>query len=199
MSSEPLTPWLLRFGYENGMFPMSCDDGTVEWYQSHPRALMPIEGIRVSRSLLRTWKRGHLCVTYDAAFTDVMRSCLRPTANWISEEFIQVYSLCHKQGWAHSCEVWMEDELVGGIYGLAIGGCFCGESMFHRVTDASKVALWKMVDHCRELGFTMFDAQIMNPHLESLGAFNIPHGDYMRRLEVAKLVQTEWDRCPFKL
>jgi leucyl/phenylalanyl-tRNA--protein transferase len=194
--SEPLTPWLLRYGYEQGMFPMSNDDGEVEWYQSNPRAMFPMEGIHVSRSLKRSWHRGEFRVTFDEAFEEVISSCRRPLENWISLEFIRVYTEVHHQGWGHSCEVWMRDQLVGGVYGLAIGGCFCAESMFHRATDASKIALWFLLDRCCELGFVMFDAQIMNPHLRSLGAYNISHREYVSRLEEAKRLDTAWDSWP---
>lgn len=192
MISEELTPWLIRYAYERAVFPMANDDGTVDWYQPYERALFPIEGVRVSRSLERTIRRNTFEVKFDTAFTEVMRGCLRPDENWINEDFIRVYSQTHREGWGHCCECWLGDRLVGGVYGIALGSCFCAESMFHRETDASKVALWALVERCRELGFTIFDAQIMNPHLKSLGAFEIPHAEYERLLNEALKRRTAW-------
>jgi len=194
MSGEQLTPFLIRYGYRQGAFPMTMEDGTVSWFQPRKRALFPIQGIHVSHSLSQTIRQNKFDVTFDQAFEQVMRGCLRPTDNWISEEFIQVYTEIHREGWAHSCECWLDGQLCGGVYGVAIGACFCAESMFHRETDASKVALWAMVNKCRELGFKIFDAQIMNPHLASLGAFEITHREYMRRLNEALHVETDWSR-----
>jgi leucyl/phenylalanyl-tRNA---protein transferase len=194
---EELTPWLIRYAYSEGAFPMTMDDGSVEWFQPINRALFPIEGIHVSasmRKVLRKVDRGDLFeVTFDTAFEDVMRGCLRePGENWISEEFIRVYTQIHHEGWAHSVEVWEENQLVGGLYGIALGSCFCAESMFHRTTNASKVALWAMVEKCRSLGFTIFDAQVMNPHLESLGAYPMPHAEYVGLLKEALGRATVW-------
>jgi leucyl/phenylalanyl-tRNA--protein transferase len=176
---------------------MTMHDGRVEWFQPRERTLFPIEGIHVSHTLARTIRRGVFEVRFDTAFEQVMRGCLRPDDNWISEEFIQCYTQIHLEGWGHCCECWYEGELVGGVYGVAIGSCFCGESMFHRRTNASKVALWAMVLRCRELGFTMFDAQIMNPHLESLGAFEITHRAYQRLLSEALARTTAWSANPY--
>lgn len=192
MDNLELTPWLIRYAYEEGAFPMTMDDGEVQWFQPRRRALFPIEGIHVSRSLQKVIRRGDFEVRFDTSFEQVMRACLRPDGNWISEDFIRVYTLIHHEGWAHCAECWQDGELVGGLYGIALGGCFCAESMFHRQTNASKVALWAMVDKCRNLGFTLFDAQIMNPHLRSLGAYEVSHLEYMRMLEEALDIQTDW-------
>ena len=164
---------------------MTVDEQTdeVEWFQPRKRCLLPITGIHVSKSLAKTIRKADFRITFNTAFIEVMRHCLRPPGeNWISEHFIRVYTEAHRQGWAHSCEVWVEDELVGGVYGLAIGAIFCAESMFHRRTDMSKVALWAMVNKCQELGFQLFDAQIMNPHLASLGAYEISNREYKKIL-----------------
>jgi len=196
MRGEELTPWLIRYGYERGAFPMTLEDGSVEWYQPRQRCLFPIEGIHVSRSLAKTIERGKFEIRFDTAFEQVMRGCLRPTDNWISEEFIRAYGQIHRQGWAHCSECWLDGELVGGAYGIALGTCFCAESMFHRVTDASKVALWALVRQCRELGFTIFDAQIMNPHLDSLGVFEVPHLAFEIMLSDALKRTTPWSANP---
>lgn len=180
--------------YSQGIFPMTMEDGEVGWFRPHVRALFPISGVHVSRSLAKKLRGDEFRITFDTAFEQVMRGCLRPGDNWISEEFIQVYSEIHRQGWGHSCEVWNGDKLVGGLYGIALGSCFCAESMFHRETNCSKIALWAMVERCRGLGFQIFDAQVMNPHLESMGAFEIEHDEYMELLEVALRVRTAWSR-----
>jgi leucyl/phenylalanyl-tRNA---protein transferase len=196
MSGEQLTPFLIRYGYRQGAFPMTTDDdGTISWFQPKRRALLPIEGIHVSHSLAKRIRHEDFEITFDTSFEDVMRCCLRPTDNWISEEIIRVYTQIHHEGWAHSCECWIDGELCGGVYGLAIGGCFCAESMFYRRTDASKVALWAMVNKCKDLGFKVFDAQIMNDHLRSLGAYEISHQEYMRRLGDALKIETAWSRA----
>ncbi len=202
MHGEELTPWLLRYGYERGAFPMTMDDGQVEWFRPFRRALFPIEGIKLSRSMRKVVSKvqfgerngAHFGVTFNRQFEQVMRNCLRPDENWISEHFIRAYTACHFEGWGHSVEVWRSGKLVGGLYGLAIGSIFCAESMFHRETNASKVALWAMVDRCREAGFTLFDAQIMNPHLKSLGAYEIGDYAYLQLLEKAKSHQIDFDR-----
>jgi leucyl/phenylalanyl-tRNA--protein transferase len=175
---------------------MTMEDDRVEWFQPRKRALFPIEGIHVSRTLASTIRKGTFEVRFDTSFEQVMRSCLRPEDNWISEEFIRCYTQIHREGWGHCSECWLDGELVGGVYGIAMGSCFCAESMFHRKTDASKVALWAMVNRCRELGFTIFDAQIMNPHLESLGAYEMPHRAYQRILRDALQQTTVWSTCP---
>ncbi len=176
------TPFVIREAYCQGAFPMAEPSGEIRWYMPYKRALFLIEGIHVSKSLAKAIKSDKFSVTFNQNFEDVMRSCLRPEANWISEEMIRVYTLIHHEGWAHSCEVWLDGKLVGGIYGLQIGTCFSAESMFHRETNASKIALWAMVNRCRECGYSMFDAQIMNLHLASMGAFEIEQAEFVARL-----------------
>src|SRR5690606_25279857 len=129
---------------------------------------------------------------FDTQFEQVVRGCFRPEDNWLSEHLVRVYTQTFHEGWGHCAEVWDDANLVGGIYGLALGSCFSAESMFHRRTNASKIALWAMVERCRELGFTMFDAQVMNPHLASLGAYEISHSQYLRRLQRALCHSTPW-------
>lgn len=196
MSSEKLTPATLEIIYRSGYFPMGTPRGKVELFEPYRRALFPLTGIRVSRSLARLLRpdRFPFRLTFDQAFEEVMRHCLRPMHNWINEEIIAAFVGCHEEGWAHSCEVWREDRLVGGVYGLAIGACFSAESMFHRESNASKVALWALIHHCRELGFTIFDAQIMNPHLESIGAFEVSQREYLSLLDRAAHKITPWSR-----
>ena len=192
-----MTPWLIRYAYEQAAFPMTMEDGLVEWFQPHFRALFPIEGIHVSRTLKATLRKELFEIRFDTAFEQVMRGCLRPKDNWISEEFIRCYTQIHLEGWGHCAECWQDGQLVGGAYGISLGTTFCAESMFHRKTDASKVALWALVNRCRELGFGMFDAQIMNPHLCSLGAYEIPHEEYASLLADGLSKSTIWSPNPY--
>lgn len=193
MNGEDLTPDLVLAAYPQGWFPMEDEDaGTVDWYAPYERALFPMEGVHVSRSLARRIRRGGFEVRFDTAFGDVMEACRRPGDNWIGPNILRCYGEIHRLGWAHSVEVWRGGRLVGGLYGVAIGGCFSAESMFHRETDMSKVALWAAVERCRTLGFRIFDAQVMNPHLESMGAFAMPHAAYLRRWRSAARTTTEW-------
>lgn len=200
---DTLSPPILLLGYSQGAFPMSEEDGSIHWYLPYVRAVFPIEGVHVSRSLARTLKKVKIlspqeplqegfCVTFDRDFTGVMRGCIRPSDNWINEHFVEVYTECHQLGWGHSCEVWFDGELVGGLYGIALGGVFCAESMFHRKTDCSKIALWAMVNKCRELGFEIFDAQLMNPHLERMGAVEMPQEEYMVKFSELIGKKTPW-------
>lgn len=183
---------VLRAAYSQGIFPMDNGEG-VEWYRPSRRALLPIEGIRVSRSLARVIRRGEFRITFDQAFGEVMEGCMdRPEGSWITDEFISAYSRCHQEGWAHSCEVWAGEELAGGVYGLAVGSMFCGESMFSRKPNASKVALWALVERARELGFRAFDCQIINPHTQSLGAFEVSGRSYDRLLAICLQESTPW-------
>lgn len=194
MRDVDLTPELIRSAYLYGAFPMGePETGEVDFYIPKTRAVFPIEGIRVSRSLAKTLREGRFEVRFDTSFEGVMRGCLRPFDNWITEGLIACYLQIHREGWAHCCETWLEGSLVGGVYGLALGGCFCAESMFHRETDASKVALRALVNRCRELGFVLFDAQVMNPHLESLGAKPMSHRTYLAELKSATTILTSWD------
>lgn len=189
-----LTPWLLRQAYAQGLFPMTDDDGVIRFYKSTRRALFPMTGAHVSRSLRRTMRLRALEIAYDQDFEATVRACIRPEweGNWIGEDLIRLYLMIHREGWAHSVEVRRDGLLVGGLYGVAIGTCFCAESMFHRETDMSKVALVHAVDHCRELGFTMFDAQVMNPHLARMGAVEVSEAEYSARLSEALTASTPW-------
>jgi leucyl/phenylalanyl-tRNA--protein transferase len=196
MKGEELTPWLIRYAYEQGVFPMTMEDGEVEWFQPYRRALFPVSGMHVSRSLAKVIRRCKFEIAFDSEFREVMRMCLRPSENWISEDFIRVYGEIHDQGWGHCVECRSEGRLVGGVYGIVLGSCFAAESMFHRETDASKVALWALIERCKALGFTMFDAQVMNPHLKSLGAFEVPHEEYLLMLDRALKRTTSWSGDP---
>jgi leucyl/phenylalanyl-tRNA---protein transferase len=182
-----LTPEGVELAYRHGIFPMA-DERTAEilWFRPDPRAVIPLDGFHVSRSLARTLRRAVFEVRVDTDFEGVMRGCAdRPEGTWISERFVEVYGALHRAGKAHSVEAWRGGRLAGGVYGLALGGAFMAESMFHRETDASKVALAALTSRLRERGFILLDVQYVTPHLESLGAIEITRREYERRLERA--------------
>ena len=162
---------------------MDEGSGEILWFRPDPRAIIPLDGFHISRSLARTLRRGIFEVRVDTDFEGVMRGCAdRPEGTWISERFVEVYGALHRAGKAHSVEAWRDGRLVGGAYGLALGGAFMAESMFHRETDASKVALAALVQRLWERNFTLLDVQYVTPHLESLGAIEISRREYERRL-----------------
>jgi len=179
----------LLAAYRTGLFPMRvAPNGPIAWWSPDPRGVLPLDGLIVHRSLRRAARR--FVVTADVAFQDVVRGCAdadRPHG-WIDESFIAAYTRLHELGWAHSIEVWEPNgdtelgPLVGGLYGVACGGLFAGESMFHRARDASKVALLAAVELVRAGGGTLFDVQWCTEHLASLGATEIPRSDYLERL-----------------
>jgi leucyl/phenylalanyl-tRNA--protein transferase len=144
--------------------------------------------------LRRTLRKHPFALTKDAAFAEVMRMCgeTRPEGTWILPEMLDAYSELHRLGWAHSVEVWSGDELVGGIYGVAIAGLFAGESMFHTRTDASKIAFAALVDHLRARGYALYDVQVLSEHLASLGCVELPRREYMRRLDLALAAPVLW-------
>ena len=162
--------------------------GPLAWWSPDPRGIIPLDGLRVSRSLRRSCRR--FDVTVDTSFEAVMGACGDPRRpdGWIDTSFIAAYTHLHELGWAHSIEVWTRDEqpeLAGGLYGLAIGGLFAGESMFHKKTDASKVALVALVDRLQQGGGTLLDVQWPTNHLETLGAIEITKTEYLKRLKKA--------------
>ena len=182
-----LTPDLLLHAYAQGIFPMAetRDAEEVFWVQPRWRGVIPLDGFRVSRSLRKTLRRGHLTASADLDFAGVVRGCAAREETWINADIFAVYQDLHAQGDAHSIEVWQDQALVGGIYGVTIGAAFFGESMFSTVTDASKVALACAVDRLRRAGFTLFDTQFITPHLASLGAVEISRAMYERQLAQA--------------
>jgi leucyl/phenylalanyl-tRNA---protein transferase len=180
---------LLR-AYRHGFFPMAeSRDGEVSWCQPYKRAIVPLDTFRPSRSLRRILREGAYEVSVDADFESVIRACSLPRRSeeetWLSEEIIEVFLRLHKLGLAHSVECRLEGELAGGLYGLSMGSAFFGESMFFRKPHASKIAFCHLVAHLRHRGYRLLDAQIMNPHLQLLGAVEIGHDEYMRLLEEA--------------
>ncbi len=183
-----LHPEVLLTAYRRGIFPWSSAP-VVTWWSPDPRAIFPLDTFREHSSVRRSIRRGGWRFTVDADFPAVMRGCAelspRREGTWISEPFLAGYGELHRRGHAHSVEVWQGDDLIGGLYGVTIGGFFGGESMFHRTTDASKAALGHLARRLRACGFTLLDAQVMNPHLANLGAIEIPRDDYLARLQAA--------------
>lgn len=170
----------LQLAYRSGIFPWSAKPLT--WWSPDPRAIFELDQFHASRSLERTQRRGHFTLTRNRAFAAVIESCAARKKTWIAPEFIAAYTALHRAGHAHSVECWDGQTLVGGVYGVAIGGLFAGESMFHRQPDASKLALWHLVQHLRERGFTLFDIQELTPITRQLGAVDIARAEYLRRL-----------------
>jgi leucyl/phenylalanyl-tRNA--protein transferase len=187
-----LTPHLLLNAYSQGLFPMADEDGTIYWYDPNPRAIIPLENFHVPRSLARTIKRGKFEIRVDSAFRAVMVACAEPSpgreVTWISATIIEAYCELHTLGFAHSVETWMEGKLVGGLYGVALGGLFAGESMFSRARDSSKVAMVYLVERLRRGGFVLLDTQFMTDHLRRFGTIEIPREEYQARLAHALTV-----------
>jgi leucyl/phenylalanyl-tRNA--protein transferase len=182
-----LEPGRLLGAYRNGIFPWFGEDTPVLWWSPDPRAVIELDGLRVSRRLARTVRSGRFAVTADQDFGGVLRGCAeRPgQGTWITASMIEAYTALHALGAAHSIEVWHEGRLAGGVYGVALGGLFAGESMFTRVRDASKVALVHLVERLRERGFELFDVQFRTEHTARLGAVEIPREEYLARLRQA--------------
>lgn len=182
-----LAPSTLVSAYSNGFFPMPVGERrrTIGWFSPDPRGIVPIDGLHVSRSLRKHLRRFRYSV--DTCFERVMRECgdERRPHGWIDEDFVAAYTELHRLGWAHSVEVWQGDDLVGGVYGVRIARFFAGESMFHRVTDASKAALVALVEALKAGRFELFDVQWTTPHLVSLGALDVSRSDYLGRLHSA--------------
>ena len=191
-----LTPELLLTAYSQGMFPMAHEGGHIYWYSPDPRAILPLDRLHTSRSLFRLIHSGKYQVRFDTAFTAVVTSCAAPgpgrETTWISDEIIEAYTLIHSLGFAHSVEVWSDEELVGGLYGVSLRGLFAGESMFSILPNTSKVALYFLVRHLRTRGFTLLDVQYQTPHLLSLGAVEVSLARYRDLLRQAMAVDAKF-------
>jgi leucyl/phenylalanyl-tRNA---protein transferase len=174
----------LLLAYRSGIFPWTVDP--ITWWSPDPRAIFELDTFHVSKSLARVIKREVFQITIDQAFEDVIRGCAASGksrgSTWITPEFIEAYGRLHREGHAHSLESWQAGKLVGGIYGVSVGGLFAGESMFHRVSDASKVALYSLHQHLREREFALFDIQMLTPITTQLGAIEISRSEYLERL-----------------
>ena len=183
--------WILT-AYRQGIFPWPIVEGQLEilaWFSPDPRAILEFDQLYTSRRLLRKIRSGRFMVTSDQAFDAVLTGCAGPRQDddetWITPRMMAVYQQLHELGYAHSVEVWESGELVGGLYGLALGGYFSGESMYHRTGDASKIAICALVDHLRGQGFRLFDIQQNTPHCSRMGAEEISRSTYLERLSAA--------------
>lgn len=184
---------MLINAYSQGIFPMAHedDDWEVYWYAPDPRTIFPLDAFHIPKRLARTIRQGKFEIRFSTAFERVMRECAKPRAGdgiWISEGLVEAYCELHELGFAHSVETWMDGQLVGGLYGVALRGLFAGESMFTRETDASKVALVHLVEHLNERGYVLLDTQFSTEHLKKFGAVEIPRAEYERRLAKAMRV-----------
>lgn len=185
---EFLTTDFLIDAYSKGFFPMYEEDyNAVLWHNPDPRAIFDLSNLKkMPRSIVKNALKESFYIKLDEQFEQVMRKCADREETWIIEKMIEVYSELHKLGFAHSLEVYNKsDELVGGLYGLSIGGAFFGESMFNTVPDASKFALFKLIEHLQKQNYLLLDSQYLNPHTQSLGAFNIPASHFKRLLRDA--------------
>ncbi|MCE9506956.1 MAG: leucyl/phenylalanyl-tRNA--protein transferase [Alphaproteobacteria bacterium] len=196
-----LTPEIILQAYRAGIFPMAAhrESADIRWYDPPLRGVLPIAGLHVPKKLRHTVKKRPYRVTFDQAFARVMQGCAdtRPDT-WINDDIIALYTALHRQGYAHSVEAWQDGRLVGGLYGIALGGAFFGESMFSTATDASKIALVYLAARLWRQGFELLDTQFTNEHLRQFGVCEISRGEYQRRLKIAleKKVSFNRDQSP---
>lgn len=185
--SETLSPDLLLHAYSIGIFPMSehRDDPDVFWVDPKRRGVFPIDGFRMSRSLARTMRHTPAHFALNTAFKDTVNGCADRDDTWINDTIFAAYADLHHRGFAHSFELWEKGTLIGGVYGVALGAAFFGESMFSKKTNASKMALAGLLEHLARAGFTLFDTQFLTAHLQSLGAVEITRAQYKSRLDIA--------------
>jgi leucyl/phenylalanyl-tRNA--protein transferase len=193
-----LKPGTLLLAYGNGIFPWTTHP--ITWWSPDPRAIIPIGGLHVSHSLRKVIRSSLFSIRFDQAFHRVMEGCAAPRPHrketWISRQFITAYTRLHELGHAHSVEIWREQRLVGGLYGVSIGGFFAGESMYSEEKNASKVALVAIEERLRRCSFTLFDVQMMTPHLRAMGAVEILRTEYLQRLREAVDTKTEFAPDP---
>ncbi len=189
---EALEPALVINAYAQGIFPMADEWGRIRWYAPDPRAILEHDNLYVSRSLRATIRKGTYEIRMDTAFEEVMRHCANRTETWINAEFIKTYTYLHLAGVTHSVEAWQDGRMVGGLYGVALGAVFMGESMFSYATDASKVCLVALVAHLKTRGYLLHDTQFPTPHLQTLGVTEIPRLTYEKRLKEALRRRCTW-------
>jgi leucyl/phenylalanyl-tRNA--protein transferase len=164
---------------------MAMDSGEIEWFSPDPRAIFPLDKFRIPHTLERVVRKKSFEIRIDVSFTEVLQECARRPETWINDEIIESYGRLHQLGHAHSVEAWQDGKLAGGLYGVTIGGAFFGESMFHHVRDASKIALLALVERLRAQRFALLDTQWRTPHLEKFGAIEIPRREYLHLLNTA--------------
>lgn len=180
-----IAPDLLLEAYAGGMFPMAMENGEMGWFSPDPRGIIPIKEFHIPHGLKKVLRNNPFDVRIDTAFGAVMKGCADRESTWISDMIHRSYVKLHELGFAHSVEIWQDNALVGGLYGLAMGGAFFGESMFSRVPNASKVALAHLVSRLDERGFVLLDTQWVTEHLTQFGAHEIPRSTYLKRLNKA--------------
>jgi leucyl/phenylalanyl-tRNA---protein transferase len=191
-SDSGITPEQIIQAYRHGYFPMATGlDGEIDWFISEPRTIIPLdERFRIRRSLRQALRKTAYEIRINTSFDEVIRACARHDVKdedgiWLSEEMIQLYARLHRRGYVHSVEAWMEGELSGGLYGVAIKGAFFGESMFTRKSNASQIALVALVERLRERGYKLLDAQMRTPHISHFGALDLTHLEYLNLLHNA--------------
>ncbi len=189
---NPFSAELVLKSYHQGIFPMAGEDGRIRWYFPALRTILPLETFHVSNSLKRFYRQKKFEVTVDRQFKMVMDGCANRKETWISQQFIRVYSDLNQQGFAHSVEVWRGEELAGGLYGVALGGAFFGESMFHHLPNASKIALVYLVERMKERGMVLLDTQFNNPFLRQFHTREIPAQDFLRLLRPALFLKVSF-------
>lgn len=189
-----LTAELMLSGYAQGIFPMaeSRESGDLHWVDPRLRGIMPLDGFHISRSLRRSILHTNYTIRTNMTFSAVVRACANRDETWINTPLLSLYDQLHRTGHAHSLEVWQDEELTGGVFGITLGGAFFGESMFSARTNASKIALAYLVDRLRQGGFTLFDTQFLTPHLASLGGIEVSRAAYRRMLAQALEVEADY-------
>jgi leucyl/phenylalanyl-tRNA--protein transferase len=180
-----IAPDLLLEAYAGGMFPMAMENGEMGWFSPDPRGIIPIKEFHIPHGLKKVLRKNPFEIRFNTAFGAVMRGCADRESTWISEMIYRSYVKLHELGFGHSVEVWQDNTLVGGLYGISMGGAFFGESMFSRVPNASKVALAALIDRLDERGYVLLDTQWVTEHLTQFGAHEIPRATYLKRLNKA--------------
>ncbi len=186
------TPELIVKAYTMGVFPMGGDDG-IRWYSPDPRCVIDLDDFHASDRLMRKYRQNVFEMRVNSAWPEVLNECARRETTWITEEIFAAYTKMHQMGLAHSVEAYLDGELAGGLYGVALGGAFMGESMFHRKTDASKVSLVYLIERLKERGFILLDCQYMTDHLRRFNAKLISRQDYLVRLKDALRLNSRFD------
>ncbi len=200
MADKRLTPELLLTAYASGIFPMAeaRDDPSVYWVDPRSRGILPLDGFHVSRSMAKRLKRNDYTVRMNHDLSGVLDGCAARSETWINGTIRSLTRALFDRGYAHTMEVWAKDEMIGGVYGIALGGAFFGESMFSNDRDGSKIALTWLVDHLRRAKFALFDTQFITPHLTSLGAIEVPRDAYRALLNEAQNIPTRIDAVPLE-
>ena len=186
-----IAPELLLEGYRLGVFPMAMENGAIEWFSPEPRGILPLRSFHVPHALEKTLRKKIFEIRFNTSFSAVMEACAKRPDTWINSEILESYVHLHELGHAHSVEAWREGKLAGGLYGVSLGGAFFGESMFHNVTDASKVALCALLERLRAQKFVLLDTQWLTPHLLQFGGIEIPRSEYLASARSRRAISRE--------